>query len=432
VATGRKQGGARKRLTEYERKRDFTKTPEPSGRASSRRRTAAADTKRAALEFVVQKHAASHLHFDFRLELDGVMKSWAVPKGPSPDPTVRRLAMETEDHPLEYNAFEGIIPQGEYGGGTVMIWDRGRYYADEARPGEDERVLRREYARGKLSITLEGERLRGSWALVRTRGDGRKASWLLLKHRDEHALEGGDLVAEHTTSIVSGRTLEEIAIGRSRVWHSNRKRGRASKGAPGAGTRALPARARRAPAKRKRRDTAAHAGIRPMLAAAARSVPKEEEWRFEPSPGGTRMIAYVTPAAVRLETPRGEDRIAHHPDIARELARLVARKARNVVLDGELVAPRGGAAVFHVFDLLHDDDGPLLAAPYDDRRGRLTRLYARRKQQHVRIVPTFDDAARAARAATRAGWSNIVAKRGDAPYRAGGRGRTWLRLPLPR
>src|SRR5688572_14173739 len=162
----------KRKLTEYRRKRDFTRTPEPSGSGDS-------GSASRALRFVVQKHAASHLHFDFRLELDGSMKSWAVPKGPSLDPAVRRLAMETEDHPMAYNAFEGIIPAGEYGGGTVMIWDRGHYRADDVpRDGTDEDVLRQGYARGKLGFTLHGERLRGSWALVRTRsGGGGGRSW---------------------------------------------------------------------------------------------------------------------------------------------------------------------------------------------------------------------------------------------------------------
>ena len=163
------------------------------------------------MHFVVQKHAASHLHFDFRLEIDGVMKSWAVPKGPSLDPGVRRLAVQVDDHPISYNSFEGTIPAGDYGGGTVMLWDRGTY---EPTGGGGTAALRRGYAEGTLDFTLHGERLRGAFALVRTQFGGarsRKPQWLLVKRPDAHARRGSDVVAEEQTSVASGRTMEEIA-----------------------------------------------------------------------------------------------------------------------------------------------------------------------------------------------------------------------------
>ena len=204
---------AEPQLTEYRRKRDFSKTEEPAGG------TARSGRK---LAFVIQKHAASHLHYDLRLELDGVMKSWAVPKGPSLDPAVKRLAMEVEDHPIEYNAFEGTIPKGEYGGGTVMLWDRGSYTYGGADPDPLE-GLRRGYAKGDFKFVLQGKRLRGSWVLVRTRRSERgRAQWLLIKHRDEYAVPGSDVTAEHQTSVATRRTMDEIAEGKSRVWHSNR------------------------------------------------------------------------------------------------------------------------------------------------------------------------------------------------------------------
>ena len=209
---------AREQLTEYRRKRDFQKTAEPAGGMDKH-----AKTKK--LEFVIQKHAASHLHFDLRLELDSVMKSWAVPKGPSPDPSIKRLSMQVEDHPVEYNTFEGTIPQGQYGGGTVMLWDHG-WYEPEKGGGED--GVREGYKKGDLKVIFHGKRMKGSWVLVRTRGwagtsSGSKPSWLLIKHRDEHAEPGDALVERHVTSVVTKRTMEQIGgATKSRVWHSNR------------------------------------------------------------------------------------------------------------------------------------------------------------------------------------------------------------------
>jgi bifunctional non-homologous end joining protein LigD len=213
ASTRKPAPAAESQLTEYRRKRDFTRTEEPAGG------TARSGKK---LAFVIQKHAASHLHYDLRLELDGVMKSWAVPKGPSLDPAVKRLAMEVEDHPIEYNAFEGTIPKGEYGGGTVMLWDRGSYTYGGTDPDPLE-GLRRGYAKGDFKFVLHGKRLRGSWVLVRTRrGERGRSQWLLIKHRDEHAVPGSDVTADHQTSVATRRTMDEIAGGKSRVWHSNR------------------------------------------------------------------------------------------------------------------------------------------------------------------------------------------------------------------
>lgn len=198
-----KLGSRKPALTEYRRKRNFKITAEPSG--------AGRVAKRVELEFVIQKHAASQLHFDLRLELDGVMKSWAVPKGPSLDPAVKRLAMEVEDHPIEYNKFEGTIPAGEYGGGTVMLWDRGSYGYWRADPDPEER-LREGYARGDLKFALKGRRLKGTWVLVRLRrGESTKPPWLLIKHQDAAARPGSDVVAEYQTSVASRRTMAGIA-----------------------------------------------------------------------------------------------------------------------------------------------------------------------------------------------------------------------------
>jgi bifunctional non-homologous end joining protein LigD len=181
-------------LAEYNRRRHFGVTPEPAGRLGK-----SAPARK--LQFVIQKHAASHLHYDFRLEFAGVMKSWAVPKGPSLDPSVKRLAMAVEDHPIDYNQFEGVIPEGEYGGGTVMIWDKGVWIPEVENVGAA-------LAKGELKFSLEGHKLRGSWTLVHT--DDRR--WLLIKHRDRFASSTRDVVVDEAKSVVSRRSMKSISI----------------------------------------------------------------------------------------------------------------------------------------------------------------------------------------------------------------------------
>jgi bifunctional non-homologous end joining protein LigD len=189
-------------LAEYNRKRDFTLTPEPPGRARRARARG--------LAFVVQKHRAGHLHYDFRIEHEGAMLSWAVPKGPSLDPSVRRLAMQTEPHPMDYNHFEGVIPEGEYGGGTVMIWDHGTWEPEVSKPAtakDRHESVARALAKGQLKFSLHGKKLRGSWVLVRAGG---ARNWLLIKHRDE-AASTEDVTVAKPLSVVSRRTLAGIA-----------------------------------------------------------------------------------------------------------------------------------------------------------------------------------------------------------------------------
>src|SRR5580704_17651188 len=220
---------AKPALTDYRTKRDFTKTEEPSGE----KRVAPSSR----LRFVVQKHAARQLHYDFRLEWAGVFKSWAVARGPSLNPADKRLAVEVEDHPLDYGDFEGTIPKGEYGGGTVMLWDRGFWIPEGAKTTEDALQA------GDLKFTLEGDKLKGSWVLVRMRGDkfrGKRTNWLLIKHRDADSADAnGDSVLTEDRSVASGRTMQQIAEGKGRrpkpfmlatttpgkanaVWNSNR------------------------------------------------------------------------------------------------------------------------------------------------------------------------------------------------------------------
>src|SRR3977135_2411905 len=217
---------AKKLLAKYRAKRDFSKTAEPSGDAKVKTSQN--------LRFVIQKHAASHLHYDLRLELDGVFKSWAVTKGPSLDPQDKRLAVEVEDHPLDYGDFEGTIPRGQYGGGTVLLWDRGVWESADPERG---------FKKGDLKFTLEGEKLHGSWVLVRMRNDrtgGKRTNWLLIKHRDDFAREGkANNILDDDASVASGRAMAQIAEGKGKapkpfmttksgrgkadaVWNSNR------------------------------------------------------------------------------------------------------------------------------------------------------------------------------------------------------------------
>src|SRR6202795_1017278 len=186
-------------LNEYRKKRDFKISPEPSGEKT------APKTPKSSLIYVIQKHRASHLHYDFRLEFRGTLLSWAIPKGPSLDPSVKRLAMQVEDHPIEYASFEGVIPEGEYGGGTVMVWDEGTWTPESP-------DVNAALTKGDLKFTLHGKKLKGSWVLVRTHGWGSSSgkSWLLIKHRDQYT-STKDVTIEKPRSIVSNKLLAEIA-----------------------------------------------------------------------------------------------------------------------------------------------------------------------------------------------------------------------------
>jgi bifunctional non-homologous end joining protein LigD len=452
-----KKPSARAQLAEYRRKRDFSRTREPSGAKTS------APTRSGHLRFVIQKHAASHLHFDLRLELDGVMKSWAVPKGPSLDPSVKRLAMQVEDHPIDYNTFEGTIPQGEYGGGTVMLWDRGTYTADAAMSADDEEdVVREGLRRGDLKITFHGERLHGSFALIRMKfarddSSSSKPQWLLIKHRDEYATEE-DVVAENMTSVDTGRTMEEIATGKSRVWNSNREP-KKQKVAPSAAPTKTRARAAKPSAKAETLSPAkaASLALEPMYASIGGEIPGSG-WTFEPKFDGIRVLAYATDDDVRLMTRNGKDKAKQFPEIVAALKKLASQTKRSLVLDGEIVALIDGEparfqelqsrmhvkesaiierhsssapAALILFDILMDGDEVLLDEPWSVRRRHLEKRVSSRVGDRLRLTESVEDEGKhMLDTARRDGWEGVIAKRVDSVYEPGNRSRNWLKLKI--
>ena len=443
---------ARAQLAEYRKKRDFSRTAEPSGDEAPPPKSSGR------LRFVIQKHAASHLHFDLRLELDGVMKSWAVPKGPSLDPSVKRLAMQVEDHPIDYNTFEGTIPKGEYGGGTVMLWDRGTYTSDVATsPDEEEDAIRAGLKRGDLKITFHGERLHGSFALIRMKysrdgSSSAKPQWLMIKHRDEYATDE-DVVAGNMTSVDTGRTMEEIAGGKSKVWHSDREpKGKASKKFPLAKARA------------KKVDDAepqaagTSAGIlEPMYASVGSEVPGTG-WTFEPKYDGIRVLAYATSQSAKLVTRNGKDKAQQFPEIVASLKKLASQTKRSLVLDGEIVALIDGEparfqelqsrmhvkeataierhsssapAALILFDMLVDGDDILIREPWTKRRERLVKRIGKRESSQLRVTESSEgDGKKMLENARRQGWEGIIAKKTDSRYEPGNRSRAWLKLKI--
>ena len=439
-----------RKLTEYRRKRDFGITAEPRGGIIVPRLGRA-------LAFVVQKHAASHLHYDLRLEMGGVMKSWAVPKGPSLDPAARRLAVEVEDHPIEYNTFEGIIPRGEYGGGTVMLWDRGTYEPAELDAREDpERALGRAWHRGRLTVRLFGERLRGVFSLVRTReagDDTGKPQWLLMKRDDGDARHGSDVTAEATTSVTTGREMDVIEAEAADVWHSNRGERQARRA-----RKTIAAVATAAPERGGGRPSALTAALTPMLATVADEPPNGEEWTFEPKYDGIRILAFVADGSVSLLSRNGNSKTAQFPEIVAALAGLSRTRKKPFVLDGELVAMDGDTparfqqlqnrmhatdrmaitartgdtpVAYVVFDILLDGDEALINEAQHVRRAHLLQLLIPPVPHVLRVSDSLSgNAATLLRQARARGWEGVIAKRTDAIYEPGRRSRAWLKLKV--
>ena len=382
------------RLAAYTARRDFAETPEPEGRVAPRRA--------AGLRFVVQKHAARRLHYDLRLEWEGVLLSWAVTKGPSADPAERRLAVRTEDHPLAYADFEGTIPKGAYGGGTMMLWDRGTW--------EPEGDAAKGLAEGKLRFRLKGERMRGGWVLVRMRGREKRENWLLIKERDEEA--GADELTAPDTSVRTGRGMAAIGAERS------------------------PARKRRA-----------RPAFRPVqLATLHDAAPEGADWLHETKFDGYRALAALGRGGVRIYTRSGRDWTDRFAPLVPALEALPCASA---LIDGEVMAARvaggsafsalqaalsdGGPLVFFAFDLLEQDGRDLAARPLAERNAALAALLAGlpadgavRMTDHV-----VGHGPEVFRRACAQGAEGIICKRIDAPY-AGRRTQAWRKVKCGR
>ncbi|MEX0760265.1 MAG: non-homologous end-joining DNA ligase, partial [Tistlia sp.] len=425
-------------LETYWKKRDFSKTAEPSGRKAKGPR-AKGRKERSERFFIVQKHAATRLHYDFRLSIDGVLVSWAVTKGPSLDPSDKRLAVRTEDHPMDYADFEGTIPKREYGGGTVMLWDRGSYEV-EGDPAEG-------VAEGKLKLALSGERLKGGFTLVRMRpkkGETRE-NWLLIKERDEQVDPGRDLGAEDS-SVASGRSMAEIAEG------APARRPEAS--AASARPARAPAAAKPTASKAKTSVVKASKGqsrkgkggkppdfVPPQLATLVEEAPAGEGWLYETKFDGYRMLAACDGATVRCYTRSGADWSDRFGPIPEALAGLGLERT---LLDGEIVvADAKGRSDFGalqralkeapsklsymVFDVLVLAGEDLRARPQRERKERLeAALDGVRKPVHLTTY-LEDEGTRIAAVACREGHEGIIAKRTDAPYRTQ-RSRNWLKI----
>ncbi|MBN6733085.1 DNA ligase D [Burkholderia multivorans] len=451
------------KLDPYRRKRHFDATPEPEG---TRRRRAPADAQpaergRHPLRYVIQEHHARRLHYDFRLELDGTLKSWAVPKGPSFDPSVKRLAVHVEDHPLEYASFEGEIPAGHYGAGSVIVWDEGTWTPEgglaKAREG---------YRAGKLKFRLDGEKLHGGWALVRSgRQEGRQEQWLLIKERDDDArsAEAYDVVAQQPGSVHDGATRGRAANGHAANGHARaRRRGEKAAGkepdaeadADTDAPRARATKAKRPPAL-SRVEGAVRAPlperVAPQLATLVDAPPAHGDWRYELKFDGYRMLARIAGKGARrrvtLMTREGRD---WTPKLRALRDALAALEVDDAWLDGEAVvlgenglpdfqllqnalgSGQSDAVTLFVFDLPYLNGYDLRDAPLTARRAQLEPLFDAADPARLRFSPDLgSDAAGLIANACDTGLEGLIGKRADARYRAG-RSPAWIKLKCRR
>jgi bifunctional non-homologous end joining protein LigD len=432
-------------LSTYNAKRRFNVTKEPRGKAGKRGHA-----------FVIQKHAARRLHYDLRLQVGGAMKSWAVTRGPSLVPGEKRLAVQVEDHPIEYNKFEGTIPKGEYGGGTVMIWDRGQWEPE----GDPERGLKK----GHLSFRLEGEKLHGGWHLVRMhrRPGEKRDNWLLIKQHDDDAREARDedILEEEPLSVATGRTLDEITENAPRRKRKPKSKATRTRG-PARKTNRKRASAanvqlmRRSPSQASNKKAAVDALARtrrsalpdfvePCLATLADKAPASGNWIHEIKFDGYRIQVRIDRGKVRLLTRKGLDWTAKFPTIAAAAADL---KMTTALIDGELVSEdtdgisqfsllqqdlksgRTDRMVFYAFDLLHLDSADLTSQPLSERKAALAGIIkSGRKRGPLRLSESLTEPGPTLlKHACTMGLEGIIAKRNDAPYRSG-RGHDWLKI----
>jgi len=437
-------------LERYRTKRNFVRTPEPTGRPADVRPTGRP-------LYVVQKHAASRLHYDFRLEMDGTLKSWAVPKGPSLDPAQKRLAVHVEDHPLEYADFEGIIPPQQYGAGTVLIWDRGSWHP-QGNPQES-------YRRGVLKFRLDGQKLHGGWTLVRMQRrqkgerENGKENWLLIKERDEEAKTGkaGEIVETLTDSVQSGRGLQEIATKDSNVWHSNRP---VAKDVPSA--RPLRKLAQASSSKRKTQHAALSIQdfssipgvvkaaqpdwIAPQLATLVDSMPSNGNWLHEIKYDGYRILCCIRGGKVTLYTRHANDWTAK---LRAQADSIAALGVKNAWLDGEVVvftdegktdfqalqnafdSSFSGPIVYCLFDLLYLEGYDLRSMALVERKRLLSSLIGQYRADGESLLRYSDHiegrGSEVLAEACRRGLEGLIAKRADLPYRSG-RTRSWLKI----
>lgn len=408
-------------LTHYRAKRDFEKTDEPKGVLA----------QKIGHRYLIQKHAATNLHYDLRLELDGVLKSWAVPKGPSYDPKDKRLAVEVEDHPVDYGTFEGTIPEGQYGGGSVMLWDRGTWEpVGDARDG---------IKNGKLVFKLYGERLKGEWTLVRFNDhEGKRNLWFLIKHRDGEAIEGdsGRFARENATSIATGRTMTEIAAADGVAPKSDH---------PETVTAANAGRTRFVLRTNGKFSPNFPGFIPPQLATLSTALPNGKDWVHEIKFDGYRMLAYIENGAAHLISRNDKDWTESFKPIADFIALL---PVKNAIVDGEVVAiGRDNKSDFselknalsagtfdrmqyYAFDLLFLDGADLRELPLLDRKTRLKALVDRipdRAKLRVLYSDHFDDDdGNLFQGVCSMHLEGVISKRIDAPYRSD-RSKTWLK-----
>ncbi|WP_336971064.1 DNA ligase D [Sphingobium aromaticiconvertens] len=413
-------------LADYNRKRDFAKTKEPVGKIAPGKGNL----------FIVQKHDATRLHYDFRLEVDGVLKSWAVTRGPSRDPEDKRLAVRTEDHPMSYAGFEGAIPKGEYGGGTVMLWDEGLWTPV---PGKNARDL----DKGHLHFTLQGERMKGEWLLIRLkpRAGEKRENWLLRKIADGEAGSGDELVERALTSVKTGRTMAQIAAQAPAISLKG-KRGKAFDKAMDQAVAAQPRKAK-APA---RRAAALPAFRKPQLATLVDGVPTGNGWLHEIKYDGYRCLLSVAGNKAKVHTRTGLDWTQKFPDITAEARQMDLPPA---LIDGEIVAldddgnpdfsrlqkilkgERKGALHLFAFDLLDLDGDDLTGLSTIERKERLAALL-REGSDRIHVADHVVGAGeRLFQAMCDAGQEGILSKRADAPYH-GVRSKNWLKVKCTR